>query len=175
MCTSPMIHEPRFSRRLRIKSLISWAQMNWSVLPSSSRKSLFLMVLSFLSPTPVDPLEYFIKRNLYPNVDFYSGLIYKAMGFPTDFFPVLFCMARTAGWLAHWYEQNMVRLWLLNVQSWWDRIRFRSSVLLKPMTESLQETTFLAPNELAKRTTRLLQRKILAKISVNRIKMKVFI
>jgi citrate synthase len=49
--------------------------------------------------------DYFIKRNLYPNVDFYSGLIYKAMGFPTDFFPVLFCMARTAGWLAHWKEQ----------------------------------------------------------------------
>ncbi|KAI9011468.1 citrate synthase-like protein [Gaertneriomyces semiglobifer] len=49
--------------------------------------------------------EYFIKRNLYPNVDFYSGIIYKAMGFPTDFFPVLFCIARTAGWIAHWYEQ----------------------------------------------------------------------
>ncbi|KNC98323.1 citrate (Si)-synthase [Spizellomyces punctatus DAOM BR117] len=49
--------------------------------------------------------EYFIKRNLYPNVDFYSGIIYKAMGFPTDFFPVLFCIARTAGWLAHWHEQ----------------------------------------------------------------------
>ncbi|KAI8899033.1 citrate synthase-like protein [Globomyces pollinis-pini] len=49
--------------------------------------------------------EYFIKRNLYPNVDFYSGIIYKMMGFPTDFFPVLFCLARTAGWLAHWKEQ----------------------------------------------------------------------
>jgi citrate synthase len=49
--------------------------------------------------------EYFIKRNLYPNVDFYSGIIYKVMGFPTDFFPVLFCIARTAGWLAHWKEQ----------------------------------------------------------------------
>lgn len=49
--------------------------------------------------------EYFISRNLYPNVDFYSGLIYKAMGFPTDFFPVLFAIARTSGWLAHWYEQ----------------------------------------------------------------------
>jgi hypothetical protein len=45
--------------------------------------------------------EYFVKRNLYPNVDFYSGLIYKAMGFPTDFFPVLFAIARTSGWLAH--------------------------------------------------------------------------
>ncbi|RKO94525.1 citrate synthase-like protein, partial [Blyttiomyces helicus] len=49
--------------------------------------------------------EYFVKRNLYPNVDFYSGVIYKALGFPTDFFPVLFCIARTAGWLAHWNEQ----------------------------------------------------------------------
>lgn len=47
---------------------------------------------------------YFIKRKLYPNVDFYSGLIYKAMGFPTDMFPVLFAIPRTAGWLAHWVE-----------------------------------------------------------------------
>ncbi len=47
---------------------------------------------------------YFIKRKLYPNVDFYSGLIYKAMGFPTDFFPVLFAIPRTVGWLSHWQE-----------------------------------------------------------------------
>jgi citrate synthase len=47
---------------------------------------------------------YFIERKLYPNVDFYSGLIYKAIGFPTDFFPVLFCIPRTVGWLAHWVE-----------------------------------------------------------------------
>merc|ERR1719420_2655358 len=47
---------------------------------------------------------FFIKRKLYPNVDFYSGLIYKAMGFPTDFFPVLFAIPRTVGWLAHWNE-----------------------------------------------------------------------
>eukprot|EP00475_Leptophrys_vorax_P023660 TRINITY_DN3241_c0_g1_i4.p1 TRINITY_DN3241_c0_g1~~TRINITY_DN3241_c0_g1_i4.p1 ORF type:complete len:413 (-),score=124.22 TRINITY_DN3241_c0_g1_i4:74-1312(-) len=47
---------------------------------------------------------YFIERQLYPNVDFYSGLIYKAMGFPTDMFPVLFTIPRTAGWLAHWNE-----------------------------------------------------------------------
>lgn len=47
---------------------------------------------------------YFIKRNLYPNVDFYSGLIYKAMGFPTDFYPVLFTIPRTVGWLSHWSE-----------------------------------------------------------------------
>jgi citrate synthase len=48
--------------------------------------------------------EYFIKRKLYPNVDFYSGIIYKAMGFPSDFFPVLFTIPRIAGWLAHWNE-----------------------------------------------------------------------
>jgi citrate synthase len=47
---------------------------------------------------------YFIDRKLYPNVDFYSGLIYKAMGFPTDFFTVLFTIPRTAGWIAHWNE-----------------------------------------------------------------------
>eukprot|EP00245_Coleochaete_scutata_P001385 TRINITY_DN11693_c0_g1_i1.p1 TRINITY_DN11693_c0_g1~~TRINITY_DN11693_c0_g1_i1.p1 ORF type:complete len:538 (-),score=93.01 TRINITY_DN11693_c0_g1_i1:543-2156(-) len=48
--------------------------------------------------------EYFIKRKLYPNVDFYSGLIYRAMGFPTEFFPVLFAIPRMAGYLAHWKE-----------------------------------------------------------------------
>eukprot|EP00745_Piridium_sociabile_P007814 TRINITY_DN152535_c0_g1_i3.p1 TRINITY_DN152535_c0_g1~~TRINITY_DN152535_c0_g1_i3.p1 ORF type:complete len:256 (-),score=21.83 TRINITY_DN152535_c0_g1_i3:134-901(-) len=47
---------------------------------------------------------YFTKRKLYPNVDFYSGLIYRALGFPSDFFPVLFTMPRIAGWLAHWNE-----------------------------------------------------------------------
>jgi citrate synthase len=48
--------------------------------------------------------EYFIKRKLFPNVDFYSGLIYSALGFPADMFPVLFSIPRTAGWLAHWME-----------------------------------------------------------------------
>ncbi|MCW5891680.1 MAG: citrate synthase [bacterium] len=48
--------------------------------------------------------EYFQKRRLYPNVDFYSGIIYQAMGFPTDMFPVLFAIPRTAGWLAQWLE-----------------------------------------------------------------------
>ncbi len=48
--------------------------------------------------------EYFISRRLYPNVDFYSGLIYQAMGFPMEMFPVLFAIPRTAGWLAHWQE-----------------------------------------------------------------------
>jgi citrate synthase len=48
--------------------------------------------------------EYFIERKLYPNVDFYSGLIYRAMGFPTQMFPVLFAMGRLPGWIAHWKE-----------------------------------------------------------------------
>jgi citrate synthase len=48
--------------------------------------------------------EYFVSRKLYPNVDFYSGLIYQAMGFPLDMFPVLFAIPRTAGWLAQWEE-----------------------------------------------------------------------
>jgi len=48
--------------------------------------------------------EYFIKRKLYPNVDFYTGIIYKAMGFPTEYMPVLFAIPRFAGWLAHWNE-----------------------------------------------------------------------
>jgi citrate synthase len=48
--------------------------------------------------------DYFVKRKLYPNVDFYSGLIYQAMGFEVDMFPVLFAIPRTAGWLAQWDE-----------------------------------------------------------------------
>jgi citrate synthase len=48
--------------------------------------------------------EYFIKRKLYPNVDFYSGLIYQAMGFPVDMFPVLFAIPRVSGWLSQWEE-----------------------------------------------------------------------
>jgi citrate synthase len=48
--------------------------------------------------------EYFVKRKLYPNVDFYSGLIYQSMGLPTSMFTVLFAIARTSGWLAQWKE-----------------------------------------------------------------------
>jgi citrate synthase len=48
--------------------------------------------------------EYFIKRKLYPNVDFYSGIIYQAMGFPMEMFPVLFAIPRTSGWVAQWEE-----------------------------------------------------------------------
>ena len=48
--------------------------------------------------------EYFVERSLYPNVDFYSGLIYQSMGLPMDLFPVLFAIGRTPGWLAQWEE-----------------------------------------------------------------------
>jgi citrate synthase len=48
--------------------------------------------------------EYFVKRKLYPNVDFYSGIIYEAMGFDSEMFTVLFAIPRTAGWLAQWQE-----------------------------------------------------------------------
>ena len=48
--------------------------------------------------------EYFISRRLYPNVDFYSGLIYQAIGFPIEMFPVLFAIPRTSGWMSHWLE-----------------------------------------------------------------------
>jgi citrate synthase len=51
--------------------------------------------------------DYFISRKLYPNVDFYSGLIYQAMGFPVSMFPVLFAIPRTAGWIAQWEEMLM--------------------------------------------------------------------
>ena len=49
--------------------------------------------------------DYFIQKKLYPNVDFYSGIILRAMGFPMSMFTVLFALARTAGWVAHWQEQ----------------------------------------------------------------------
>jgi citrate synthase len=50
--------------------------------------------------------EYFAERKLYPNVDFYTGVIYKAMGFPTRMFTVLFALGRLPGWIAHWREMN---------------------------------------------------------------------
>jgi citrate synthase len=50
--------------------------------------------------------EYFIQRKLYPNVDFYSGIIYRAMGIPTEMFTVMFVLGRIPGWIAHWLEQR---------------------------------------------------------------------
>ena len=49
---------------------------------------------------------YFVERNLYPNVDFYSGIILKALGIPTSMFTVIFALARTAGWISHWLEMH---------------------------------------------------------------------
>ena len=48
--------------------------------------------------------DFFIERKLYPNVDFYSGIIYQAMGLPVDMFPVMFAIPRTVGWLSQWQE-----------------------------------------------------------------------
>ena len=50
--------------------------------------------------------DYFISKKLYPNVDFYSGIIYRAMGIPTNMFTVMFALGRLPGWIAHWKEQN---------------------------------------------------------------------
>ena len=50
--------------------------------------------------------SYFIERKLYPNVDFYSGVLYRAMGIPTDMFTVMFALGRLPGWIAHWLEQR---------------------------------------------------------------------
>ncbi|KAJ8583487.1 citrate synthase [Rhizopogon salebrosus TDB-379] len=59
--------------------------------------------------------EYFVSRKLAPNVDFWSGLIYRAMGFPMDFFPVLFVVPRVVGWVAHWRQMMLspsgVKIW----------------------------------------------------------------
>jgi citrate synthase len=49
---------------------------------------------------------YFVERKLYPNVDFYSGIILRAIGIPTNMFTVLFAIGRLPGWIAHWREQN---------------------------------------------------------------------
>jgi citrate synthase len=50
--------------------------------------------------------DYFVEKKLYPNVDFYSGIIYKALGIPVSMFTVMFAIARTVGWVAHWSEMN---------------------------------------------------------------------
>ena len=73
----------------------------------SARSHLLILQWSLrrlLSLTKKRQDEYFIKRKLYPNVDFYSGVIYKALGIPTEMFTILFTLPRLSGWLAHWYE-----------------------------------------------------------------------
>jgi len=73
------------------------------VIAELGRKDELLDLAKRLEDVAIDD-EYFTERKLYPNVDFYSGLIYRAMGFPTDMFTVLFSMGRLPGWIAHWKE-----------------------------------------------------------------------
>ena len=56
------------------------------------------------SKRPRSSDDYFIERKLYPNVDFYSGIIYRALGIPTNMFTVMFALGRLPGWIAHWKE-----------------------------------------------------------------------
>lgn len=70
---------------------------------SITKSSPLLDIARKLEETALED-EYFISRKLYPNVDFYSGLIYEAIGFPTSMFTVLFAIPRTAGWMSHWNE-----------------------------------------------------------------------
>jgi citrate synthase len=51
--------------------------------------------------------DYFVSRKLYPNVDYYSGLIYEALGLPVSMFPVMFAIPRTSGWVAQWLEMTL--------------------------------------------------------------------
>jgi citrate synthase len=77
-------------------------QTAYDVFEVTGKNPLLDIALALEEVALSDP--YFVDRRLYPNVDFYSGLIYQAMGFPVDMFTVLFAIPRTAGWLAHWQE-----------------------------------------------------------------------
>ena len=77
-------------------------QTAYDVFEVTGKNPLLDIALKLEEAALSDP--YFIDRKLYPNVDFYSGLIYQAMGFPVDMFTVLFAIPRTSGWLAHWQE-----------------------------------------------------------------------
>jgi citrate synthase len=77
-------------------------QMAYSVFEACGRNPLIDIAVELERIALAD--DYFVSRKLYPNVDFYSGLIYQAIGFPVDMFPVLFAIPRTVGWLAQWEE-----------------------------------------------------------------------
>jgi citrate synthase len=77
-------------------------QTAYEVFEVTGKNPLLDIALALEEVALSDP--YFVDRKLYPNVDFYSGLIYQAMGFPVAMFTVLFAIPRTAGWLAHWQE-----------------------------------------------------------------------
>lgn len=83
-----------------------------SVFEACGREPLIDVATALKDAALADP--WFVERKLYPNVDFWSGLIYKAMGFPLDFYPVLFAVPRVAGWLAHWkqgLEEGKGKIW----------------------------------------------------------------
>jgi citrate synthase len=73
------------------------------VLAKLGRKDALLDIAKALEEAALRD-SYFVERKLYPNVDFYSGIIYRAMGFPTNTFTVLFALGRLPGWIAHWKE-----------------------------------------------------------------------
>jgi citrate synthase len=73
------------------------------VYDATGRRSPLLEVATELERIALED-QYFIERKLYPNVDFYSGLIYEAMGLPVAMFPVMFAIGRTSGWIAQWLE-----------------------------------------------------------------------
>ena len=77
-------------------------QTAYDVFEVTGKNPLLDIALKLEETALEDP--YFVDRKLYPNVDFYSGLIYQALGFPVDMFTVLFAIPRMSGWLAHWDE-----------------------------------------------------------------------
>lgn len=87
-------------------------QVTESVFEACGREPLIDVATALRDAALKDP--WFVERKLYPNVDFWSGLCYRAMGFPLDFFPVLFAVPRVAGWLAHWkqsLDQGSGKIW----------------------------------------------------------------
>eukprot|EP00899_Mesostigma_viride_P020687 jgi/Mesvir1/2861/Mv13947-RA.1 len=98
--------------------------------------------------------EYFISRKLYPNVDFYSGLIYRALGFPMEFFTVLFAIPRTAGYLSHWKESlDYPDTKVLRPQQWYTGEWLRDSAPMdkRVVTPGTEEMAPIPPSNTARR------------------------
>ena len=93
------IHEPTDRALTRAKII---KQLAYQVFEVTGRNPIIDVAIELEKIALED--EYFRSRKLYPNVDFYSGIIYEAMGFPLEMFPVLFAIARTSGWVAQWAE-----------------------------------------------------------------------
>ena len=83
--------------------LLQFLVWRFEVLPAWDKEALLAEVKSLSAYFELED-EYFIERKLYPNVDFYSGIILKAMGIPTNMFTVIFAVSRTIGWISHWNE-----------------------------------------------------------------------